>query len=286
MKILFDKEIGILTKSIEEIQNAKKEILKKEYNLSIKDDSIFDIINYPSSAIDMEIIKVLNELFTTLKEGGTYFQNLQKSLSIPKSSTYDAIKQALLEIPHVKYANIISSAGTIEIYIIFTPEYSETGIIDEETRINIWQAIYYTAPSGTAFQGQIKLEFLNKNQQKKIYRFSLGINKYAYLKVLYKTETEAIHKEIDGQIREIYRKIIKDKYKDMGISFRYQDFLSPVSLIKGIKSIRVGIFIKENLNTKITQIKESEFMFNTDVEIKENELISFNENLRLIIDRE
>ncbi|ANF34444.1 hypothetical protein A7978_04875 (plasmid) [Borrelia turicatae] len=286
MKIIFDEELGVLTKSIEEIQNIKKEILKQEYNISIKENSIFDIINYPSSAIDMEIIKVLNELFETLKEGGEYFKNLQKSLSIPKSSTYEAIKQALLAIPHVEYANIISSSGTIAIHIIFKAEYRKNQIIDNETQMNIWKAIYYTAPSGTAFQGQIELEFLNKNGQKKAYKFSLGIIKYAYLKVLYKTETEAMYKEVAGQIKEIYKKIIKDKYKDMGISLRHQDFLSPVSIIKGIKSMRIGVCIKENLETKITEIEESEFNFNTDVEIKENELISLDENLRLIIDRE
>ncbi|BDU63388.1 hypothetical protein BOFE_09280 (plasmid) [Candidatus Borrelia fainii] len=286
MKIIFDEEIGVLTKSIEEIQNIKKEILKQEYNILIKDNSIFDIINYPSSAIDMEIIKVLNELFETLKEGGKYFKSLQESLSIPKSSTYEAIKQALLAIPNIKYANIISSSGTIEIHIIFKDEYRKNQIIDNETQINIWEAIYYTAPSGTAFQGQIELEFLNKNRQKKTYKFSLGIIKYAYLKVLYKTETDAMYKEIAGQIKKIYKKIIRDKYKDMGISLRYQDFLSPVSIIKGIKSMRIGICIKENLDTKITEIEKSKFNFNTDIEIKENELISLDENSRLMIDRE
>ncbi|AHH11060.1 DUF276 domain-containing protein (plasmid) [Borrelia coriaceae] len=286
MKIIFDQELGILTKSIEDIQNAKKEILKKEYNILIKENSIFDIINYPSSAIDMEIIQVVNELFETLKEEGTYFKSLQKSLSIPKSSTYEAIKQTLLAIPHVEYANIISSSGIIKIYIIFTPEYIKDGIIDNETQKNIWQAIYYTAPSGTKFQGKIQLDFLNNNGQKKIYKFSLGTTKYAYLKILYETESETPYKEVDGQIREIYTKMIQNKYKDMGISFRHQDFLNPVSLIQGIKKMRIGICIKDDLETKITQIKENEFNFNTDVEIQENALISFDTNLRLIIDRE
>ncbi|WP_024653682.1 DUF276 domain-containing protein [Borrelia persica] len=285
MKIVFDKEIGILTKSIEEIQNIKKEILKKEYNISIKDDSIFDIVNYPSSAIDMEIIQALNELFATLREGGEYFKRLQKSLSIHKSSTDEAIKQSLLAIPQIKYANIINSPGTMAIHIIFDEEYKAQSIT-KEIQKQIWQAIYNTAPSGTAFEGQIKLEFLNKNGQKKAYRFSLGLIKYAYLKVLYKTETESFYREIDGQIREIYKSIIQKKYKDMGISFRYQDFFSPVSSLKGLKSMRIGIHIKENLNTKITEIKESEFQFDNDIEIKENELLSFDENLRLIIDRE
>lgn len=72
----------------------------------------------------------------------------------------------------------------------------------------------------------------------------------------------------------------------MGISLRYQDFLSPVSIIKGIKSMRIGICIKENLDTKITEIEKSKFNFNTDIEIKENELISLDENSRLMIDRE
>ncbi|ETZ18011.1 hypothetical protein BDCR2A_01206 [Borrelia duttonii CR2A] len=286
MRIVFDKETGIITKSIEEIQNTKKEILKREYNILIKDNSIFDIINYPSSAIDMEIIQALNELFETLKEGGKYFKKLQHSLSIHKSSTYEAVKQALLAIPQIEYANIISSAGTIQIHIIFTKEYRTLSAITQDIKIQIWKAIYNTAPCGTAFRGKIKLEFLNKNGQQKTYKFSLGIIKYAYLKVLYKTETESIHKEIDENIREIYKKIFQNKYKDMGISFCYQDLLGPVSLLQGIRKMKIGIHTKENLNTKITEIKESEFQFNNDIEIKANELISFDENSRLIIERE
>ncbi|AHH05493.1 DUF276 domain-containing protein (plasmid) [Borrelia miyamotoi] len=287
MKILFDKEIGILTKSIEDIQNLKKEILKKEYNISIKENSIFDIINYPSSAIDLEIIQTLNELFLTLKEEGAYFKKLQKSLSIPISSTHEAIKQSLLAIPNVNHANIISSAGKIAIHLIIDPNYIQDGIIHNEIKMNIGNAIYHTVASGTAFEGNINLEFLNHAEQKKKYKFSLGVIKHAYLKVLYQTETETIYKEIDNQIREIYKKIIQNKYQDMGIAFRHQDFLSPVSLIRELKSIRVGIYVKEKLdNTKITNIKEHEFKFNTDLEINENEIIFFDENLRLIIDRE
>ncbi|AYE36779.1 hypothetical protein DB313_04590 (plasmid) [Borrelia turcica IST7] len=286
MSIFFDKEIGILTKSIDEIQSAKKEILKKEYNISIKNNSLFDIINYPSSAIDLEIIQALNELFLSLKEGGTYFKNLQKSLSVPKSSTHEAIKQALLMTGSIKYANLISTAGTIEIHIILKPE-SKDNVIDLETQKNIWEAIYYTAPSGTVFKGDKEVEFLNKDGQKKTYKYSLGVVKYAYLKVFYKTEAqETIYKEISEQIKQIYKKTIEKKYKDMGISFRNQDFLSPVSLMWEMKCIRIGICIKDNLDTKITEIKDSEFQFNKDLEIKDNELIAFDENSRLIIERE
>nr|WKT13984.1 DUF276 domain-containing protein [Borrelia sp. BU AG58] len=287
MSIFFDKEIGVLTKTIDEIQNAKKEILKKEYNLSIKSNSLFDIINYPSSAVDLEIIQALNELFLSIKEGGTYFKKLQESLSVPKSSTHEAIKKALLMIQGVKHANLISSAGIIEIYIILKPEYFKDKIIAIETQKNIWEAIYHTAPSGTLFKGEKKVEFLNKDGQKKIYKFSLGVVKYAYLKVLYKTEIqETVYKEISDQIKQIYKKIIEKRYKDMGISFRHQDFLAPVSLIWGIECIRIGIYTKENLNTKITEIQDSDFQFNKDLEIKDNEIISFDENSRLIIERE
>ncbi|AWG43319.1 hypothetical protein CR532_04800 (plasmid) [Candidatus Borreliella tachyglossi] len=287
MSIIFDTELGILAKTIDEIQAAKKDILKREHNISIKDNSLFDIINYPNSAIDMEIIKVLNELFLTLKEGGTYFKSLQESLSIPKSSTYEAIKHALLMIEGVTHANIISTAGTIEIHIIFNPHWSKNPLIDTETQMNIWKAIYYTSPSGTVFKGQNEVTFLNKDGQKKSYKFSLGKVKYAYLKALYKTETqEATYKSIAEQIREIYKNIITEKYKDMGISFRYQDFLSPVGLIRGIGSIRIGICIKESLDTKITEIDENNFTFDKDFKIKESELLSFDPNLRLLIDRE
>ncbi|UGQ17951.1 DUF276 domain-containing protein [Borrelia sp. RT1S] len=287
MSIFFDKEIGIITKSIDEIQSAKKEILKKEYNLSIKNNSLFDIINYPSSAIDLEIIQTLNELFLSLKEGGTYFKSLQESLSVPKSSTHEAIKKALLMVQSIKHANLISGTGSIEVHVILKPEYFKDKVIDTETQKNIWEALYYTAPSGTLFKGEKEVAFLNKDGQKKIYKFSLGVVKYAYLKVFYKTEAqETIYKEISDQIREVYKKIIEKKYKDMGISFRYQDFLSPVSLLWGIKCIRVGIHIKENLDAKITEIKDSEFQFNKDLEIKDNEIIYFNENSRMVIERE
>lgn len=156
-----------------------------------------------------------------------------------------------------------------------------------ETKQNIWQAIYYTAPSGTVFKGDIEIEFLNKHNQKKTYKFGLGKKKYAYLKVVYKTEAkDAIYKEIDTQIRDIYNKILTDKYIEMGTSLRYQDFLAPVSIIRGIKELKIGICIKNDETKKITQLSDSDFTFNKDENTKENEIIIFDTNKRLLINRE
>nr|WP_327785852.1 DUF276 domain-containing protein [Borreliella garinii] len=78
-----------------------------------------------------------------------------------------------------------------------------------------------------------------QTQSKKTYKFSLGEKKYAYLKAIYKTEAkDAIYKEIDTQIRDIYNKILTEKYIEMGTSLRYQDFLAPVSIIRGIKELK------------------------------------------------
>ncbi|MCD2402583.1 DUF276 domain-containing protein [Borreliella burgdorferi] len=254
MSIIFDKNLGILEKTIEEIQNEKKHILRTKYGINIKDNSIYDIINFPSSSIDKQISEVLKELFSKIKENGSYFNALKEDLSTPKSSTYEAIRKALLNVEGVKHINILSGPGTINLYLILQDDCfqdQEKKQIKIETKQNIWQAIYYTAPSGTVFKGDIEIEFLNKHNQKKTYKFSLGKKKYAYLKVVYKTEAkDAIYKEIDTQIRDIYNKILTDKYIEMGTSLRYQDFLAPVSIIRGIKELKIGICIKNDETKK------------------------------------
>ncbi|PRQ93598.1 hypothetical protein CV695_04610 [Borreliella burgdorferi] len=290
MSIIFDKNLGILEKTIEEIQNEKKHILRTKYGINIKDNSIYDIINFPSSSIDKQISEVLKELFSKIKENGSYFNALKEDLSTPKSSTYEAIRKALLNVEGVKHINILSGPGTINLYLILQDDCfqdQEKKQIKIETKQNIWQAIYYTAPSGTVFKGDIEIEFLNKHNQKKTYKFSLGKKKYAYLKAVYKTEAkDAIYKEIDTQIRDIYNKILTDKYIEMGTSLRYQDFLAPVSIIRGIKELKIGICIKNDETKKITQLNDSDFTFNKDENTKENEIIIFNTNKRLLINRE
>ncbi|MCD2371413.1 DUF276 domain-containing protein [Borreliella burgdorferi] len=290
MSIIFDKNLGILEKTIEEIQNEKKHILRTKYGINIKDNSIYDIINFPSSSIDKQISEVLKELFSKIKENGSYFNALKEDLSTPKSSTYEAIRKALLNVEGVKHINILSGPGTINLYLILQDDCfqdQEKKQIKIETKQNIWQAIYYTAPSGTVFKGDIEIEFLNKHNQKKTYKFSLGKKKYAYLKVVYKTEAkDAIYKEIDTQIRDIYNKILTDKYIEMGTSLRYQDFLAPVSIIRGIKELKIGICIKNDETKKITQLNDSDFTFNKDENTKENEIIIFDTNKRLLINRE
>ncbi|ACL33757.1 DUF276 domain-containing protein [Borreliella burgdorferi] len=290
MSIIFDKNLGILEKTIEEIQNEKKHILRTKYGINIKDNSIYDIINFPSSSIDKQISEVLKELFSKIKENGSYFNALKEDLSTPKSSTYEAIRKALLNVEGVKHINILSGPGTINLYLILQDDCfqdQEKKQIKIETKQNIWQAIYYTAPSGTVFKGDIEIEFLNKHNQKKTYKFSLGKKKYAYLKVVYKTEAkDAIYKEIDTQIRDIYNKILTDKYIEMGTSLRYQDFLAPVSIIRGIKELKIGICIKNDETKKITQLNDSDFTFNKDENTKEDEIIIFNTNKRLLINRE
>ncbi|WP_210361680.1 DUF276 domain-containing protein [Borreliella valaisiana] len=290
MSIIFDKNLGILEKTIEEIQTEKKHILRTKYGINIKDNSIYDIINFPSSSIDKQISEVLKELFSKIKENGSYFNALKKDLSTPKSSTYEAIRKALLNVDGVKHVNILSGPGTINLYLILQDDCfadKEKNQIKIETKQNIWQAIYYTAPSGTVFKGNVGIEFLNKHNQKKTYKFSLGEKKYAYLKAIYKTETkDAIYKEIDTQIRDIYNKILNEKYTEMGTSLRYQDFLAPVSIIKGIKELRIGTCIKKDFTKKITDLNDGDFTFNKDENTKENEIIIFDTNKRLLINRE
>ncbi len=73
----------------------------------------------------------------------------------------------------------------------------------------------------------------------------------------------------------------------METSLRYQDFLAPVSIIRGIKELRIGTCIKSYDTKKITELSESDFTtFNKDENTKENEIIIFDTKKRLLINRE
>ncbi len=55
---------------------------------------------------------------------------------------------------------------------------------------------------------------------------------------------------MDAQIRDIYNKILTEKYIEMGTSLRYQDFFAPVSIIRGIKELRIETCIKSAATKK------------------------------------
>lgn len=69
----------------------------------------------------------------------------------------------------------------------------------------------------------------------------------------------------------------------MGTSLRYQDFLAPVSIIRGIKEMRIGVCIKSDDIKKITQLSDSNFAFNKDENTSENEIIIFDTNKILLL---
>lgn len=62
----------------------------------------------------------------------------------------------------------------------------------------------------------------------------------------------------------------------MGTSLRYQDLLAPVGIIRGIKELRIGTYIKSDDTKKITELSESDFTFNKYENTKENEIIIFD----------
>ncbi len=171
MSIIFDKKLRNIGKNNRRNSKWKKTYFEKKYGINIKDNSIYDIINFPSSNIDKEISEVLKELFSKIKENGSYFNALKEHLSTPKSSTYETIRKALLSVDGVKHINILSGPGTISLYLILKDDCfidKEKNQIKIETKQNIWQSIYYTSPSGTVFKGNIEIEFLNKHNQKNI----------------------------------------------------------------------------------------------------------------------
>ncbi|AYE36974.1 hypothetical protein DB313_05605 (plasmid) [Borrelia turcica IST7] len=285
---IFNQESGIILKETEEILNEKKDLLK-EKGISLSKNRIFDIINYPSSEIDRQILVALSELFKRIDEGGSFFKEWEAKLSIPSSSTFDAVRKAFLQIDGVDYCNLTSGAGIVALFLIITNKSyfinGEANQLDTKIKNQIWEVFYKVMPSGTAFIGDITVDGLNEMRQKKTYKFSLGKPKYIYMKIYYKiNHKDFIHIDIDTKLREIYKQIIDENYKDMGIDYVYQDFLAPVSMIKGIKSIRVGTLVKEDEASESKSIQESEYTFNTDIEINPNEILLFDTKERLLID--
>ncbi|QMU99802.1 hypothetical protein F0310_05135 (plasmid) [Borrelia sp. A-FGy1] len=285
---IFTQDNGITVKSTEEILNEKKDMLKKK-GILIARNSIFDIVNYPSSEIDRQILIALSDLFKRIDEGGNFFKEWEDKLSIPSSSTFDAVRKAFLQIDGVKYCNLTSGAGIVATFLIITDKsYFLNGdfkTLNTRIKNQIWEVFYKVMPSGTAFIGDIKVDGLNDMLQKKTYKFSLGKPKYIYMKAYYKiNHKDYIHIDIDTKIREIYKQIIDTNYRDMGIDFAYQDFLAPVSMIKGIKSIRIGILVKEDDKTENKSINDSQYTFNKDIEVNPNEILLFDTTQRLFID--
>ncbi|AHH11514.1 Hypothetical protein BCO_0008301 (plasmid) [Borrelia coriaceae ATCC 43381] len=223
-----------------------------------------------------------------LKPDPPYWNDIQKHISI-KSTTYEAVKSALLKINGIYNVNITSEAGKANIYVILDDSLTNSRknqITDSNLKAQIWEALYFTCPVGTVFQGNILIDGMNENNQKIDYKISIGKRKYAYLKSKYKVRLENhIYLNIDSRIREIYTRIKNNNYGDMGISFEYQDFFAPVNEIKGMHCIDVSIAIKNNLNTKINEISKSHFKTNKDIQIKPNEILDLDFTAdRLLID--
>ncbi|WKC58464.1 DUF276 domain-containing protein [Borrelia sp. P9F1] len=285
---IFNQESGIILKSTEEILSEKKALLK-EQGIVVSKNRIFDIMNYPSAEIDRQILLALSELFKRIDEGGSFFKEWEARLSTPSSSTFDAVRKAFLEIDGVRYCNLTSGAGVIALFLLITDKnYFINGdlkTLDTKIKNQIWEVFYKVMPCGTAFLGDITVDGLNDMRQNKTYKFSLGTPKYVYMKVYYKiNHKDYIHIDIDTKLREIYKQIIDENYKDMGIDYAYQDFLAPVSMIKGIKSIRVGTIVKEDETTESKSIQDSQYTFNQDIEVKPNQMLLFDIKERLLID--
>ncbi|WP_445436388.1 DUF276 domain-containing protein [Candidatus Borreliella tachyglossi] len=285
--IIYD-DTGITIKSVDQIQATKKELLK-EHGIVIQKNGFYDIANYPSSEIDRQIIVELKKLFDTIGEGGTFFKEMTDKLSLPSSCTFDAVKRAILQIDGVDFYNSTSGAGVVDMHLIIT---DRKHFIDQNLKTlnpsikqKLWEVFYKVLPTGTLFNGEIEVDGLNNQGQKKIYKFSLGKPKYAYMKIYYKiNHKDHIYTEIDSQIREIYKNTIANNYKDMGTSYAFQDFLSPVSMVKGIRALRVGVCIKDDDTTIANTIEDKDYTFNKDIEIKDNEILFFNTTERLLID--
>ncbi|WP_210371861.1 DUF276 domain-containing protein, partial [Borreliella garinii] len=119
MSIVFDSDFGILKRTIKDIVKSKREYLRVNYGINIDDNnsSIYNIIASSLALIEEEVIAELNLFFSKMKPGGTYWAAIEKHIS-PKSTTYSAVRTALLNLNGVEYANIKSSAGKANIYLI------------------------------------------------------------------------------------------------------------------------------------------------------------------------
>ncbi|AHH07011.1 Hypothetical protein BCD_0945 (plasmid) [Borrelia crocidurae DOU] len=290
MSIAFDSDFGIQKQDIKQLVNAKREYLRNKYNIVINDDpsTIYNIIATSLAIKECELITEVNKLFDALKPDSTYWQAIKKHITI-QSTTYEAVKSALLSLSGVRHANIKSSAGKVNIYLILEDEMmnnDKTEITSTALKAKIWDTLYLTCPVGTVFDGDILIDGLNDNNQKIDYKISFGKRKYAFLKIKYKVDLKNyMHLNVDSHIRNIYFRIKKNNYGDMGLSFEYQDFFAPVNEIKGVHCLNVSIAVKDDLNTKITAIESSEFKENQNVAIKDNEILDLEFTAeRLIID--
>ncbi|WP_418456625.1 DUF276 domain-containing protein [Borreliella lusitaniae] len=289
MSIVFDSDFGILKRTIKDIIKSKREYLRVNYGINIDDSnsSIYNIIASSLGLIEEEVIDELNLFFSKMKPGGTYWTAIEKHIS-SKSTTYSAVRSALLNLDGVEYTNIKSSAGKANIYLILREDLldtSKTNINKSEFKAKLWETLYLTTPSGTLLEGDIEIDGLNPTGQLKSYKISLGKRKYVYMKVKYKLDLKNyLYLNIDSQIRNIYSRIISNNYSDMGISFEYQDFFAPVNEVKGVKSIEIKVCVKDTATQNISSITDSDFKKNEDITISDDTLLLFNTVDRLLID--
>ncbi|WP_418455060.1 DUF276 domain-containing protein (plasmid) [Borreliella spielmanii] len=289
MSIVFDSDFGILKRTIRDIVRTKREYLRVNYGINIDDSnsSIYNIIASSLALIEEEIINELNLFFSKMKPGGTYWAAIEEHIS-SKSTTYSAVRSALLNLNGVEHANIKSSAGKANIYLILKEDLLDTGktnINNPEFKAKLWETLYLTTPSGTLLEGNIEIDGLNSTGQLKSYKISLGKRKYVYMKVKYKLDLKNyLYLNIDSQIRNIYSRIISNNYSDMGISFEYQDFFAPVNEIKGIRFMEIQACVKDTDSESISKISDSDFKKNEDISINDDTMLIFNTTDRLIID--
>ncbi|WP_417861792.1 DUF276 domain-containing protein (plasmid) [Borreliella americana] len=289
MSIVFDSDFGILKRTIKDIVKSKREYLLVNYDINIDDNhsSIYNIIASSLALIEEEVINELNLFFSKMKPGGAYWSEIEKQIS-SKSTTHSAVKSALLNLEGVEYANIKSSAGKANIYLILKEDLlnsGKTNINNTEFKAKIWTILYLTIPSGTLLEGEIEIDGLNPTGQKKSYKISLGKRKYVYMKVKYKIDLKNhLYLNIDSQIRNIYSRIISNNYSDMGISFEYQDFFAPVNEVKGIRSMEIKTCIKDTNTENISSISDGDFKKNEDIAITDDTILLFNTAERLLID--
>ncbi|WP_215541092.1 DUF276 domain-containing protein [Borreliella bavariensis] len=289
MSIVFDSDFGILKRTIVDIVRSKREYLRINYGINIDDSnsSIYNIIASSLALIEEEIINELNLFFSKMKPGGAYWAAIEEHIS-SKSTTYSAVRTALLNLHGIEHANIKSSAGKANIYLILKEDLldtTKTNINNPEFKAKLWETLYLTTPSGTLLDGDIEIDGLNSTGQLKSYKISLGKRKYVYIKVKYKLDLKNyLYLNIDSQIRNIYSRIISNNYSDMGISFEYQDFFAPVNEVKGIKFMEIKVCVKDTNTESISKISDSDFQTNKDIAINDDTMLLFNTTERLLID--
>ncbi|WP_420025249.1 DUF276 domain-containing protein (plasmid) [Borreliella yangtzensis] len=288
MSIVFDSDFGILKRTIKDIVRAKREYLRANYGINIDDSnsSIYNMIAFSLALIEEEVIDELNLFFSKMKPGGSYWTAIEEHIS-SKSATYSAVRTALLNLNGVEYANIKSSAGKANIYLILKENLLDAGkttINNPEFKAKLWETLYLTTPSGTLLEGDIEIDGLNSTGQLKSYKISLGKRKYVYMKVKYKLDLKNyLYLNIDSKIRDIYSRIISNNYADMGISFEYQDFFAPVNEVKGIKFMEISTCVKDTDTESISSLNDSDFQKNQDIAINDDTMLIFNTTERLII---